>query len=460
MKLTLIQPCVGRRVGQKYIKGWKMEPLSQAVLAGLTNPEVDLEFFDDRMEPILFDTPTDVVGITVETYTAKRAYQIASEYRKRGVPVVMGGFHATLCPEEVSQFAETVVIGEAENVWGQVLVDAEQGTLKPYYKNRQNISLSGVKYDRSIYSDKKYLPLTLVESGRGCQYRCDFCAVQAFFRCKHGVRPPDEIVEEIKQMKSKLLIFFVDDNFGINRSHAKELLNKLIPLNIRWVSQTSIDVAFDEELLSLMERSGCQGVLIGLESLNPASLNKMNKKFNVRMGSFEQALANLKRYNIRLYITFVFGYDDDTEESFSETVQFAKKHHFFLAAFNHLIPFPGTPLYTRLQEESRLLYDKWWLDGDYGFYMVPFIPAQMTAEQLERNCVKSRIDYYRWQSIWQRGLASVNRLNPLVTAAYFWSNFLLQQEVRLRNHFPLGDQAWHGELIKVRENPLAVPENL
>jgi radical SAM superfamily enzyme YgiQ (UPF0313 family) len=369
----------------------------------------------------------------------------------------MGGFHATLCPEEVSQYAEAVVIGEAEEVWNTVLIDAERGTLKPYYKTSQHSSLTGSKFDRSIYSSKKYLPLALVESGRGCQYKCDFCAVQSFSKNTHTVRPPDEIIAEINRIKRKPLIFFVDDNFAINRQHTRELLHALIPLNIRWVSQTSIDVAYDEDLMQLMVESGCQGVLIGLESLNIKNLNTMKKSVNLMKGDLEQALANLRRNKIRLYTTFVFGYDEDTVESFEKTVQFAKQHKFFLAAFNHLVPFPGTPLYTRLEDEGRLLYDKWWLKEDYGFYMVPFQPAHMTPERLERGCVNSRIEYYKWRSIWQRGLDPVNSANPLIMGAYYWTNYLFQQEVRLRNHFPLGDNAWRGEIIKVREMPLSVP---
>jgi radical SAM superfamily enzyme YgiQ (UPF0313 family) len=444
-------------VGQKYLKGWQMEPLSQAVLAGLTSPEVEIAFYDDRLESIPYDTSTDLVAISVETYTARRAYQIASEYRQRGVPIVMGGFHATLCPEEVSQYAEAVIIGEAEEVWNTVLIDAERGTLNPYYKTSQHSSLIGLKFDRSIYSSKKYLPLTLVESGRGCQYKCEFCAVQSFSKSTHTVRPIDEIIEEINRIKRKPLIFFVDDNFAINRQHTRELLRALIPLNIRWVSQSSIDVAYDEDLLQLMVESGCQGVLIGLESLNTKNLNTMKKSVNLMKGGFEQALANLRRNKIRLYTTFVFGYDEDTVESFEKTVKFAKHHKFFLAAFNHLVPFPGTPLYTRLEDEGRLLYDKWWLNEDYGFYMVPFQPAHMTPERLEQGCVKSRIEYYKWRSIWQRGFDRVNSANPLLMGGYYWANYLFQQEVRLRNHFPLGDNAWRGEMIKVREMPLSVP---
>lgn len=457
MKLTLIQACVGRRPRQKYIKGWLMEPLPLAVIAGLTPQEVEVAFYDDRLESIPYDQPTDLVAISVETYTAKRAYQIASEYRRRGVPVVMGGFHATLCPEEVSQYAESVVIGEAEDLWEDVLLDAEKGTLQPYYRSAQRPLLDGCRPDRSLYAGRRYLPLALVESSRGCQLPCDFCAIQTFFGNSQNAHPADQIIDQVRKVKDRLLVFFVDDNFAIDRDHAREVLQALIPLKVRWVSQTSINVAHDEELLQLMAASGCQGVLVGFESLNANSLASMNKSFNLMKGGFDQALANLRRYNIRLYATFVFGYDEDTPDSFDRTLRFARRHNFFLAAFNHLVPFPGTPLYRRLEREGRLLYDKWWLADDYGFYMVPFQPAQMTAERLERGCVEARIAYYRWRSIWQRSLDPGNHTNPLIALAYYWINFQFQREVVLRNHYPLGDQSWTGELIKVRHAPLPPP---
>jgi radical SAM superfamily enzyme YgiQ (UPF0313 family) len=457
MKLTLIQPCVGRRVGQKYLRGWQMEPLSVAVIAGLTPAEVEISFYDDRMESIPYDEPTDVVAISVETYTAKRAYQIASEYRRRGVPVVMGGFHATLCPEEVSQYAEAVVVGEVEDLWEEVLSDAESGTLQSYYEASQRPSLVNSRPDRSVYAGKRYLPLALVEAARGCKFKCDFCAIQTFFHSTHNSRPLDDIVADVAVVKDRPLVFFVDDNLTCDMKQAKELLRALVPLRIRWVSQASIDAAHDEELLQLMAESGCQGVLMGLESLNPDNLSSMNKDFNMMKGGFEQALANLRRYKIRLYITFVFGYDGDTEDSFEETLQFAKKHRFFVAAFNHLVPFPGTPVYKRMEEEGRLLYDKWWLDDNYGFFMVPFQPKHMTPERLERGCVEARKAYYRWHSIWQRGLDPVNRGSPLTWLAYYWINYLLRREVGQRHRYPLGDEAWRGELVKVRESPLPVP---
>src|SRR5687768_15301397 len=181
MRLTIIHPCVGRKQGQKYIRTWQMEPLPAATVAGLTPPDVDVKFYDDRMEVVPFDEATDLVAISVETYTARRAYQIASEYRKRRVPVVMGGFHAMLCPDEVARYAEAVVCGEAEHLWPTVIDDARHGTLKPRYEQQGRATLAGLKPDRAIFRGKRYLPIGLVEAGRGCHFKCEFCAVQTVF---------------------------------------------------------------------------------------------------------------------------------------------------------------------------------------------------------------------------------------------------------------------------------------
>src|SRR5689334_13517019 len=173
MRVTLIHPCIGRHRGDRsYIRTWQMEPLPAATLAGLTPRDVEIRFYDDRMEVIPYDEPTDLVAISVETYTAKRAYQIASEYRKRKVPVVMGGFHASLAPDEVARFAECVVVGEAENIWPRVIDDARHGRLEKIYRQgERRPSLKGLKPDRSIFRGKRYLPIGLVEAGRGCHFK-------------------------------------------------------------------------------------------------------------------------------------------------------------------------------------------------------------------------------------------------------------------------------------------------
>lgn len=449
MRLTIVHPCIGRRHGdQNYVRTWQMEPLPAATLAGLTPRDIDIRFYDDRMETIPFDEPTDLVAMSVETYTAKRAYQIASEYRRRNVPVVMGGFHPSLCPEEASRYAEAVVVGEAEETWPRVLDDARHGQLEKIYRSSSRPPLAGLRPDRSIFRGKRYLPIGLVEAGRGCHFKCDFCAVQTVFSQSQTRRPPDDILSELAALRDeKKLFFFVDDNITSNLAQAKEFFRALIPLRIRWVGQSSINAAHDEEFLDLLTRSGCQGVLIGFESLNQANLAAMNKTFNSARGGFTRALENLRKHKIRIYGTFVFGYDGDTHESFSETVQFAQEHAFYIAAFNHLTPFPGTPLYRRLADEKRLVYDAWWLDDRYRYNHIPFQPRGMRPEELQRGCLEARRRFYSWKSIARRSLDSVNRANGFMWRNFFLINGMHRGNVSLRDHYPLGDESWQGSLL-------------
>ena len=449
MRITLIHPCIGRHAGDRsYIRTWQMEPLPAATLAGLTPKDVEVRFYDDRMELIPFDEATDLVAISVETYTAKRAYQIASEYRQRGVPVVMGGFHAMLCPNEVARYAESVVCGEAEALWPRVVDDARHGRLEKFYRQEGRTSLATLKPDRSIFRGKRYLPIGLVEAGRGCHFKCEFCAVQTVFESTQTRRPVDGILAELAALKDeKKLFFFVDDNITSNLAQAKEFFRALIPLGIRWVSQSSINAAHDDEFLDLLVRSGCQGVLIGFESLNPVNLAAMNKTFNTARGGFEKALANLRRHRIRVYGTFIFGYDGDTPESFAPTVAFAREHALYIAAFNHLTPFPGTPLYQRLEREGRLRYEAWWLDERYSYNQIPFQPSGMSPETLQRNCLSARREFYSWPSIVERGFDRVNRSNGFMWRNFYLINAMHRSDVSLRDHYPLGDESWSGTLL-------------
>ena len=460
MKLTIVHPCVGRRTGEPYIRSWQMEPLAPAVLAGLTPPDVEVRFYDDRMEAIPYDEPADLVALSVETYTARRAYQIASEYRRRGVPVVMGGFHPTLLPDEASEYAESVVVGEAEGLWPQVLDDFRHGRLRRAYRQAVRPPLRGVRPDRSIFQGKRYLPIGLVEAGRGCHFRCEFCAIQSYFGSTQTRRPCGEILDELRLLKqtNKKLIFFVDDNITSNMAQAKEFFRALIPLQIRWVSQASINAAHDEEFLQLVKASGCQGLLIGFESLNPETLKRMRKSFNTMNGGYEAALANLRRHGIRLYVTFILGYDDDNGDTFQETLDFALRHRFYIVAFNHLTPFPGTPLYARLEREGRLLYDRWWLHPDYRYGMVPFAPRGMTAEMVRQRCIQARARFYSWPSIFKRSLDfQVNSSSFFMWSNFFVINALMRKEVLQRQRYPLGDESYTGPLIKaVHREPLAL----
>lgn len=449
MRLTLVLPAIGRKAGVDYMRTWQMEPLSVAALAALTPKDVEIAFHDDRMEPIPFDRPTDLVAIPVETYTAKRAYQIASEYRRRRVPVVMGGFHPTLMPDEAKEYAESVIIGEAEGLWPTVIDDARHGRLNPVYRSNGQPDLATVRYDRSLFHGRRYLRIGLVETGRGCRFPCDFCAVQTFFNRTARHRPIDSIVAEIAGLKSeKRLFFFVDDNFAADLSFARELAEALAPLDIRWVTQMSVNAAHDEAFLAALARSGCRGVLIGFESLDQKVLRNMRKNFNTMRGGFAPALANLRRHRIRVYGTFVFGYDGESPEAFEEAADFAIDHRFYLAAFNHLTPFPGTPLFGRLQREGRLLHEKWWLDERYHYNGVPFQPENMTSDEIRQGCLRARRRFYSWRSIAGRAADPVNRSDAFMFWNFFVINGMHRNEVGARDRFPLGDPAWNGPLLK------------
>lgn len=449
-RVTLVHPCVGRRAGQKrYIRTWKMQPLPVASLAGLLPPDVERRFYDDRLEPILYDEPTDLVLISVETYTAKRAYQIASMYRQRGVPVVMGGFHATLCPDEVSRYAESIVIGEAEHQLAEVIEDYKHGSPRKVYRATERPSLDQVRPDRSVFAGKRYLPIGLVEFARGCRFKCDFCAIQSYFDATQSHRPVDAVIQEVRRVKRPgQMIFFIDDNLCSDLDAAKALMRALIPEKIRWVSQTAITAAFDDEALALMKQSGCQGVLIGLETLDPIGLAAMNKNFNLMRGGPTEALANLRRHGLRAYGTFIFGYDTDTPETFQTTQAFAQDEGLFIAAFNHITPFPGTPLYQRLQDQRRLRFEAWWLDDRYRYNMVPFEPTNMSAQELERRCLDARRSFYSWSSIWRRARSPAIRQNAWMFANYLAINAMHQADVSGRSGMPLGDEGHRGGLIK------------
>ncbi|HSL20131.1 MAG TPA: radical SAM protein [Vicinamibacterales bacterium] len=449
MRLTLVHPAIGRRPGQEYIRTWQMEPLPPALIAGLTPRDVELRFYDDRMEAIPFDEPTDLVAMSVETYTAKRAYQIASEFRRRSVPVVVGGFHPTLCPDEAASFAESVVVGEAEQLWPRVIDDYRHQTPQKFYRQEGRPPLRGATPDRRIFRGKRYLPIGLVEAGRGCHFKCDFCAVQTVFGARRTHRPADEILAEVASLaRVRPLIFFVDDNVTSSLADAKAFFRALIPLGVRWVSQASIDAAHDEEFLDLLKRSGCQGVLVGFESLNAGNLEVMNKRFNLARGSYETAIENFRRFGIRLYATFMFGYDLDTLASFPETVDFAVRHRFYITAFNHLTPFPGTELYRRLESEGRMLFPAWWLDDGYSYNKVPFRPSRLTPEQVEQGCVDARRRFYSWRSILGRSVDPANRAGLFMFRNYFLINALIRADVNGRNHYPLGEEGWRGPMLR------------
>ncbi|MFO0584000.1 MAG: radical SAM protein [Anaeromyxobacter sp.] len=448
MRVSFVQPCIGRRPGERYLRSWQMEPLQLAVLAALTPRDVEVVLHDDRMEEIPYDAPTDLVAISVETYTARRAYQIASAYRRRGVPVVMGGFHAMLQPEEVARYADSAVVGEAELLWPRVVDDWRHGRGERVYRAASRPALRGVRPDRTLYRGRRYLPIGLVESGRGCPYHCEFCAVQSAYGQSRTARPVDEVVADVAAAwAERPLVFLVDDNVTADLAGSRELLDGLATVRAPWISQCSIHAALDEDLVARMARSGCQGVLVGLETTDPEVLRAMGKTFNGG-DRVARALANLRRHRIAVYGTFVAGYEQDGPDAFAPSLALAKESGMFLAAFAHLTPFPGTPLHDRLAREGRLLFDRWWLDPAYRFGQVAYRPVRMSPEALRSACLDARRDFYSWRSTAARLLAPGNRATLRRAAGYLFANVMHHDEIALRDGHPLGDASASPELVE------------
>ncbi len=433
MKLTLIKPNIGRREHSLYVDEARMEPLQLGILAALTPGDFDVVMYDDRMEKIPYDEPTDLVAITVETFTARRAYEISEEYRRRGVKTVMGGMHAMLIPDEVAEHCDCVIVGDAEPVWGEMLEDLRNGELKKRYEPVQpTCPQKNVITRRDIFEGKGYLPITLLQFSRGCSHKCSFCASSVYFKARHFCRPVEDVIKEIKSQKRKLL-FFVDDNIVCEREKAKELFRALIPLKIHWVSQGSIDMLNDRELMELMVKSGCLGLVIGFESISPDCISEMNKGTNQKGSAdmYRDEIEQLRKWGLQTWAAFTVGHDGDTLESIRATCDFAIKNKFTFAAFNILMPYPNTPLYEKLEREGRLLYDgKWWLHEDYRFNYASIIPKNMPPEELTEVSFDCRRRFNSPLSIFKRALEPrTNMRNPYRFATYLIYNPLFRKEV-------------------------------
>ena len=446
MKVTLILPAIGKKPGEKYLKSWLMEPLTIAVISSLIPKEVDREFFDDRIESIDYDTDTDAVLITVETYTAKRAYFISEQFRKRGKRVIMGGYHVTLCPEEALEHCDAIMVNNCGDNMKLLLKDLKNNDLNTCYEGKPCIDYK--KADRSVYKrqQKKYLPVSLVETGRGCFHNCEFCSIAKYYNSGYIHRDVKDIVEEMKSCKHKLY-FLVDDSIFSDKEFARELFKEIKKLHITWTTQITLDIARDDETLRLMKDSGCEMVLIGFESINSGNLKQMNKEWTARLGERDELIEKIHKAGISIYASFVFGFDEDTEESFIRTLEFSKKHQFFVIAYNHLLAFPGTPTYKAFQEEGRLICDKWWLQEGYTFGTISFVPKLVTAEELRALCRKYKTRFFKFGSIFERGITCFKRTKKLyINFAYWYINILFHFEVDQRIGIPVGENL--EELIK------------
>lgn len=423
MKLTLIKPNIGRREHSLYIDEARMEPLQLGVLAALTPPDVEVVLHDDRMEPIPYDEPTDLVAITVETFTARRAYEISAEFRQRGVLVILGGMHVTLFPQEAAHHADAIYIGDAELLWAQVISDARRGQLQPEYRAHGGVPHPGLLTRRDIFRGKGYLPLTLLQFGRGCRFDCTFCATSVFFNRTHFYRTVRDVIQEIEAQERKIL-FFVDDNLLADANAAKALFRELIPLKVHWVSQASLDMTQDRELMELMVKSGCLGHVIGFESILPENLRAMRKTPNLirEFEGYAPQLAILREYGLQTWAAFTLGHEHDTVASIADTVEFALRNKFAFAAFNVLMPYPNTPFYRTLQAENRLLYDGcWWLHPEYRFNYAAFQPAHMSPDELTQAGLRARAAFNSPLSIIRRACDFKTNMRSLLRFSAFLS---------------------------------------
>lgn len=413
-----------------------MTPLVFAILKARTPPEIATTMIDERVEPLRM-VPTDLVAMTVETFTARRAYELAGRYRREGVPVVMGGHHPSMVPEESLAHADAVVIGDAEGTWEQVVADAAAGRLQRLYRSKPGEG-GAPAYDRSIFSGRRYAPISLVQVGRGCRFACDFCSIHAFYGTYRAQRDPADIVAEMRALPRRRMVFFVDDNLYWRRDVFVALMRALIPLKMRWCCQITIDVARDDELLDLMAAAGCALALIGFESLDRDSLKQMRKNWNGVAGSYDDVIGRFHVRGIMLYGTFVFGYDADTPASFDRAADFAREQSLCIANFNPLTPMPGTGLYDRLRAEGRMVRDTWWLDPSYRYGDAIFQPRGMSTGELSEGPMRARRAFYGWRSIAERAMRGAPMWrDPYKIGTMLLANWISRREIVRKQGRPL-----------------------
>lgn len=435
MKIAFIRPSM---FGDKSKDA--MIPLVFSIIKPLTPDDVEIVFYDERVENIPENLDADAIAMTVETFSVKRAYKLATMYRKRGIKVILGGFHPTMLPDESKEYADAVMVGEAEDIWKEVVNDLKNNSLKDFYVSKNNYDLSKIEYDNSVFKGKKYNKIGLIQFSRGCKFQCEFCSVHAFFKDSIRCKSIECITEEIKQMKEKF-IFFIDDNLFSDAEEAKKLFKALIPLKKKWFCQISIDAAKDKDLLKLMKKSGCTLVLIGFESLNIENLKQMGKGANVKNNDYSEIIKNIYDAGIMIYGTFVIGYDSDTKDSVKNLVDFAIANKFAIANFNPLMPMPGTRLYDRLKAENKLTFDKWWLDENYSYGDAMLKPSGMNETELMDCCKNARYTFNSYKNIFKRLLnIKANCACPSNTFLFLLSNLISRTEIHKKQGKRLGGE--------------------
>jgi len=440
MKILLICPERERRKDEAFL--FRLGFLNLPYVAAVTPPEVEVKIVDEAYEPINYDEKVDLVGITAQTPVAPRAYRIAEEFRKRGVPVVMGGVHASVLPHEALEHVDAVVIGEAEATWPQLLEDFRLGRLKRIY--RANGWIKGEEIPlprRELLNPRFYFPLKLLETTRGCPHRCDFCQVSRFFGNRYRNRPLKEIAKELEDIfglgpvmspwakrflsllskdlpyfLKRRLLYIIDNNVVSNRRFAIELLSLLKDYDLLWWGHAPVSIADDDELLRLFAASGCIAVNIGFESLSPKNLKAMKKGFN-KPHKYREAVKKIHGYGIGIMGTFIVGLDDDDPSVFQRTADFILENRLDWALAFIMTPYPGTESFARLEAEGRILTRDW---EKYDSLNAVYQPLLMSVEELEKGMRWIWKEVFSLRSIFQRIVKSP-RIHPLFYLPMNWS---------------------------------------
>ena len=367
-------------------------------IAGLTPAPWTVRFADDNYGEVDLEARPDLVAISVNTMAAVRSYALADAYRARGIPVVLGGWHVTFCPDEAATHADAVVAGEADDTWPTLLDDFEHGRLQPRYTSRNDTDL--VHYppvQRQLLDGRRYFTPNLAQATRGCPYRCSFCSVSTI-NPKYRRRPIDDVVAEIAAMRGRPL-FFIDDNLFIHRQYTRDLFRALAPLGKRWIGEASIDIADDPELLDLAVASGMTGLLVGFESVVPGSIREMNKHRTNQAEKYKAQIRALQQRGVGVLAMFTFGFDHDGPDVFERTLAFCEEADLFGASFGILTPFPGTPTFHQLEAAGRIRVRDWRL---YDLQHLVFDLPGWNAGDLEAGMHRVEDRYYGWRSFLRR----------------------------------------------------------
>jgi len=403
VKVVLISPKgpLYRRKGGIFRKSLRYQPLTLTTLAALVPPELDvsIQLIDEGIQEIPDTLEADLIGMTVITGTAKRAYELSTRFRGRGIPVVLGGPHVTLMPDEASQMADAICTGYAEETWPQLLRDFTAGRMRRVYRQADDFAFPADSpfARRDLFDSRDFLTQAVFEATRSCGHDCEFCVAPAAWGRKQVQKPVGWVIEDIRRVGRKKIIF-VDLNLVSDTGYARELFRALIPLNIHWYGLSTVLIAHDTGLMELMARSGCKGLLLGLETNSAQSLRDAGKRFNASVG-YRKLIADLHHLGISVQGCFVFGLDHDSPDVFDSTVEFAVDAGIDLPRFAVLTPFPGTPLYRRLEAEGRILTKDW---ERYDGQHVVFRPRQMTIGELAEGHERAWRAVYSWQAMGRR----------------------------------------------------------